>query len=148
MLPTTNIFYLSPMCCKVLRRMHKQSQNWSGVEYPLKNSNIRNNSISNTFVPCLISSYRKQNNDIGLKKSLFFKDELHCTSRVDQQKDLTQKRVTWENWVKVLHKTVKNKWIFGWFCAISAVWAVISLVFFVPKVRHILIPNPKMAKIE
>ena len=36
MLPIRNISYLSPMCCNFLRNMHKQSQNWSRVQYPLK----------------------------------------------------------------------------------------------------------------
>ena len=36
MLPIRNMSYLLPMCCSFLRKMHKQSKNWPGVQYPLK----------------------------------------------------------------------------------------------------------------
>ena len=39
MLPIPNISYLSPVCCIFFfffyRKMHNQSQNWLGVQYPL-----------------------------------------------------------------------------------------------------------------
>ena len=38
MLPIRNISYLPPVCFNFLRKMHKESQNWSGVQNPLKNS--------------------------------------------------------------------------------------------------------------
>ena len=34
MLPIRKIPYLLPICC--VRKMHKQSKNWPGVQYPLK----------------------------------------------------------------------------------------------------------------
>ena len=35
MLPIRNISHLSPMCCNLWEKMHRQSQKWSGVQYPL-----------------------------------------------------------------------------------------------------------------
>ena len=40
MLPIRNISYLLPMCCS-FKKMHKQSQNWSGVRYPLNSVRMK-----------------------------------------------------------------------------------------------------------